>query len=171
LILVVDDNYDIAWPIKISLEKAGLRASFFTDPLIALDEFRSHSTDYDLMVSDIRMPAMDGCELAQKIKKIKPDVKILLMSAYEFDCSDRCFTKAFLHSVVAGFIEKPISLDKLRTIIRTVLNNTKLSTGIMSTFYNNSVHVYSGNIAKKRTDFLICNKCLWFVSLYKYGHV
>jgi two-component SAPR family response regulator len=125
LILLVDDNYDIVWPIKVSLEKAVLVASFFTDPLIALDEFRSHSADYDLIVSDIRMPTMNGCELAQKIQKIKPDVKILLISAYEFDCSDRCFTKAFLNSVVVGFIEKPISLYKLRTIILTVLNNTQ----------------------------------------------
>ena len=36
----------------------------------------------------------------------------------------------------------------------------------MSTFHSNSVHVDRDNMDKKRTDFLICNKCLWFASLY-----
>jgi len=62
MILIVDDDYDIAFLIKISLEKVGLFASFFTDPLMALDEFKSNSIDYDLVISDIRMPIMNGYE-------------------------------------------------------------------------------------------------------------
>ena len=85
MILIVDDDLDIASLIKISLEKADLFVSSFADPLVALKEFRSRSTDYDLVVSDIQMPAMNDYEFAQQVKRIKSNVKIILMSAFGFE--------------------------------------------------------------------------------------
>ena len=123
MILIVDDDYDIASLIKIILEKAGLFASFFTDPLMALVEFKSHSTDYDLVISDIRMPIMNGYEFVQEVKMIKPSIKILLMSAFEYN--DQYFANTFSHSDIDGFVEKPISMHRLQTTILEILNNTK----------------------------------------------
>jgi CheY-like chemotaxis protein len=60
--------------MKISLKKVGLSATSFSDPLAALEEFRSHVADYDLLISDIRVPNMDGYQLAWHVKKIKPEV-------------------------------------------------------------------------------------------------
>jgi CheY-like chemotaxis protein len=59
-LLVVDDDYDIASLIKISLENMGLSVSSFTDPLLALEGFRKKPSDYELVISDIRMPSMNG---------------------------------------------------------------------------------------------------------------
>jgi two-component SAPR family response regulator len=120
MIIVIDDDYDIASLIKIGLEKAGLSASAFTEPLTALEDFRSHPLDYDLVISDIRMPVMNGYELAQQIKKIKSDVKILFMSAFEYD--DLYFDNDQSHLDIVGFLEKPIPLSKLQTVVFTILN-------------------------------------------------
>ena len=126
MILIVDDDFDIASLIKISLEKADLFVSSFADPLVALKEFRSRSTDYDLVVSDIQMPAMNGYEFAQQIKRIKSNVTIILMSAFGFECCDRSFAGPLQNSDIDAFIEKPIPLIKLRTIVLTILNNKTL---------------------------------------------
>jgi len=53
MILIVDDDYDIVLLMKLSLEKAGLSVSYFTDPLMALDTFRHTPSNYDHVISDI----------------------------------------------------------------------------------------------------------------------
>jgi len=115
LILIVDDDFDIASLIRIDIEKLGISTISFTDPLEALKEFRSHYPDYDIVISDIRMPNMNGYEFVEEVKKIKPAVKIFLMSAFQY--SDSYFTKAFSHSEIEGFIEKPISLKELNKLV------------------------------------------------------
>jgi CheY-like chemotaxis protein len=62
---------DIATLIKLSLKKVGLSAISFSDPLPALEEFRSHAADYDLLISDVRMPTMDGYQFSMAGKKDK----------------------------------------------------------------------------------------------------
>jgi CheY-like chemotaxis protein len=62
LLLVVDDDHDIASLIKIGLEKIGLLVSSFTDPLLAIEEFGKQPSDYELVISDVRMPVMNGYE-------------------------------------------------------------------------------------------------------------
>jgi DNA-binding NtrC family response regulator len=125
MILIVDDKYDIASLIKISLEKAGFFISAFTDPIAALEEFRSYPADFDLLISDIRMPGMNGYELVQQVKKIKPDVKILLMSAFEYN-SSKYFASGHSHLDIAGFIEKPVRMRELCTVVFTILDSKSL---------------------------------------------
>ncbi|MGN6630753.1 MAG: response regulator [Nitrososphaeraceae archaeon] len=115
MILIVDDDCEIVLIIKISLEKAGLSVSSFTDPLMALETFRQTPSDYDLVISDIRMPHLNGYDFVRQIKNIKPTVKILLMSAFEYEYS--AFQKGFPSSDVKGYIEKPVSLYKLNQMV------------------------------------------------------
>ena len=82
---------------------------------MALETFRQTPSSYDLVISDIRMPHLSGYELVQQIKKIKPEINILLMSAFEYKDSD--FQKGFSSSDIAGFIEKPVSLHKLNEMV------------------------------------------------------
>ncbi len=91
MILIVDDDCDIASHIRISLEKAGLFVSSYKDPLLALEKFRSDTSIYNLVSSDIRMSHMNGYEFVQQVKKLEPSVKIILMSVFEF--SDRPFSQ------------------------------------------------------------------------------
>ena len=55
-ILVIDDEFDIVNPIKLSLQKHGFNAYGFTDPLLALEHFQNNSNNIDLILCDIRMP-------------------------------------------------------------------------------------------------------------------
>lgn len=136
MILIVDDDYDIASLINISLKKAGFIASVFTEPLAALEEFALHPADYNLVISDIMMSGIDGYQLAQQIKKIKPDVKILLTSAFEYD--DRYYTTGLPRLDLAGFIEKPISMSELLTVVFTVLDN---NTAAATQQHSQNVHI------------------------------
>ena len=55
------------------------------DPLLALEHLKINSKSYELILADIRMPGMNGFELVKKVRSIHPIIKILLMSAFEFD--------------------------------------------------------------------------------------
>ena len=54
----------------LALKKSGFSVSCFTDPVTALDEFRSHSADYELILSDIRMPHINGYKFKDKLEMI-----------------------------------------------------------------------------------------------------
>ena len=82
-ILVVDDEYDIVNAIKIWLERQNFFVCAFTDPLLALEHFKHNSNIISLVLSDIRMPKMNGYQLVCKIKTLQPKVKVTLMSAIE----------------------------------------------------------------------------------------
>ena len=99
--------------IQTSLEKADLSVSSFTDPLMALETFRQTPSSYDLVISDIRMPHLNGYEFVRQIKMIRRDVKVILMSAFEL----RDAPKSFSNSDIEKFLEKPITLHKLNEIV------------------------------------------------------
>ncbi|MFL6411312.1 MAG: response regulator [Nitrososphaeraceae archaeon] len=85
-IVVVDDERDIVNQIKRSLEAMdGLKVYTFTDPFAALEHFNSGCKDHHIVISDIRMPGMNGYELVKQVRKIDPQVKIILMSSFEID--------------------------------------------------------------------------------------
>jgi len=118
LLLVVDDDYDIASLIRIGLEKIGLSVSSFTDPYLALEEFSKKSSEYELVISDIRIPGMNGYEFVKQVKKIKPKVNVILMTA--FDIEDKEFHNILPSIKINGFLQKPFSITQLNDIIRSI---------------------------------------------------
>ena len=116
--LVVDDDYDIASLIKISLEKMGLSVSSFTDPSLALEEFSKKPSDYELVISDIRMPSMNGYEFVKHVKKINPEVNVILMTAFEIENKE--FYSILPSIKINGFLRKPFSITELNDIIRKI---------------------------------------------------
>jgi two-component system, NtrC family, nitrogen regulation response regulator GlnG len=59
--------------------------SAFTDPTIALESLNSNDDGCNLIISDIRMPGMNGYELIRKAKEIKKQLKVVLMTAFDID--------------------------------------------------------------------------------------
>lgn len=118
-ILVIDDEFDIVNPIKLSLQKHGFNVYGFTDPLLAFEHFQNNSNNIDLILCDIRMPQMNGYELVKRIKTLQPKVRVLLMSAFEIN--DLEFSKVLPSVKIDGFISKPISLKDLTTKIKNYL--------------------------------------------------
>ena len=122
-LLVVDDDSDIAQVLKQGLLKNGFLVSAFTSPEEALQNFQSNAEDYCLMLSDIRMPEMSGIKLARKVKEINPNVKVVLMTAFEI--RDNEFSKVFPSTQVDGFVQKPIGIKDLTDKILDIIGETK----------------------------------------------
>ena len=84
-ILVLDDELDVVTTIKSFLQKNGIQVNGFTDPHLALEHFQINARIYGLIISDIRMPQMNGFEFIKKVKGIKPEVKVFFMTAFEIN--------------------------------------------------------------------------------------
>lgn len=80
LVLCVDDELIGLQIRKILLERAGYRVLTAPDGLAGLDLFSNHSVD--VVVLDYSMPGMHGGEVALKMRQVKPNVPILMLSAY-----------------------------------------------------------------------------------------
>jgi len=115
-ILVLDDEPDITAIVKKSLQDLGFRVSAFTDPVVALEYLKSNFRDCcSLTISDIRMPGINGYEFVKKVKEIKPEGKIILMSA--FDINNVEFPKVLPGIRIDAFLQKPFSIRKLNCLI------------------------------------------------------
>ncbi|HEY1211431.1 MAG TPA: response regulator [Nitrososphaera sp.] len=112
-ILVVDDELDIVVIFKQVLSAQGYTVFGFTDPLLALEHFKTNSECYGLVIADVRMPQMSGLELAANINAIKPDAKVVLMSAFEL--SDLEFSIPEVK--IEDFLRKPVDV---KTLVRRV---------------------------------------------------
>lgn len=118
-ILVVDDELDIVIIFRQALSKQGYSVFGFTDPALALEHFKLNAKDYRLVITDIRMPHMSGFELAASIKAIKPDAKIVLMSAFEI--GDLEFSTS--PAKISDFIRKPIDIGTLVQKVKVAMAN------------------------------------------------
>jgi DNA-binding NtrC family response regulator len=122
-LLVVDDDPDIVLVLKMGLLKNRFLVNAFTNPEEALQSFKSNSESYCLMLSDIRMPGLSGMQLARKVKEVNPNVKVVLMTAFEIRDSE--FSKVFPSTSVDGFVQKPISIKDLTNKILSLIDKTK----------------------------------------------
>jgi two-component system, OmpR family, response regulator ChvI len=83
-ILVVDDEPDLTYTLKIGLEDTGsFEVDAFNDPELALSTFKPGN--YDFLLIDIRMPKMSGYDLYDKISAIDNKVKSCFITAYEIN--------------------------------------------------------------------------------------
>ena len=92
-------------------ETRGISIFTFTDPIMALEHFKINRKDYRLIVSDLRMPGINGIELLKRIKELNPLVRTVLMTAFEFD--DELFQQYAEKQIINGFLQKPILLKDL----------------------------------------------------------
>lgn len=81
--MVVDDEKDIVDLVANHLKRNGFDAIVLTDPLAALEDYKAHASKYALVITDIRMPGMNGFELARKIWDRDPYARICFLTAYE----------------------------------------------------------------------------------------
>ncbi len=126
-LFVIDDDPDIAYVLKHGLQKNGFLVDAFTNPEEALRSFESNPHDLCLVISDVRMPGLSGIQLARKIKQINPDIKVVLMTAFEI--KDNEFSKVFPSTQVDGFVQKPISIADLTSKILDLIGETRRSAG------------------------------------------
>jgi two-component system, cell cycle response regulator CpdR len=119
-ILILDDEYDIVDLIKLALEKERYSVIGFTEPLVALEHFNINHVRYHLVISDLRMPVMNGFDFAENIRQIKSDIKVLLMSAFTVE-NDSDFIATSKSLNIDGFIQKPFSIKQLINTIKNYI--------------------------------------------------
>jgi DNA-binding NtrC family response regulator len=119
-ILILDDEFDIMSVLKQGIDKRGFRVFAFTDPYLALEHFQLNSESYGLVITDLRMPGMNGYEFTKKVKEIKPQVKVFFMTA--FSINDIEFRRVLPFVKIDEFIEKPVSVKKLVILINKYIN-------------------------------------------------
>ena len=122
-LLIIDDDSDIVQVLKIGLLQNGFLVEAFTNPQEALQSFKSDAGSYCLVLSDIRMPGISGIQLSKKVKEVNPNVKVVLMTAFEI--RDNEFSKVFPSTQVDGFVQKPVGIQNLTNKILDTIGETK----------------------------------------------
>jgi DNA-binding NtrC family response regulator len=84
-VLIVDDEPDLAQLFTDALTAADLNTVGFDNPLIALDYIKENHSTICLVVTDWKMPHINGFELTKKVTEIDNEIGVMLMSAYELD--------------------------------------------------------------------------------------
>lgn len=122
-VMVVDDERDILSILKRGLEsKNRFKVDTFIDAESALESLKEKSDDYyDLVLTDIRMPKINGFELYRRIKESNPHMKIVFITAFEINKDE--FSKVIPSVDVIDFISKPVSMSTLITKLNSILNN------------------------------------------------
>jgi CheY-like chemotaxis protein len=117
-IMFVDDEPEITYMGKKMLENLGYRVTIKSESPAALEEFLKNPRGYDLVVTDQNMPQMKGTEMVSKMKDVMPDLKIVIITGYADNLSEKEIARYGISEVIL----KPMVLDDFSKIIRKVLD-------------------------------------------------
>ena len=119
IVSIVDDELDITELFRDAICDSidGISVVTFNDPIIALEHFADNKQDYALVISDLRMPSINGLELLKRIKSSSPNVTTILMSAFNFEF-DELYRTCSDEGIIDSSIEKPVTIDALCQRVR-----------------------------------------------------
>lgn len=116
-ILVVDDDDSVRMFTARALGLDGHRVDTVNDGDAALELIIAEKGSYDLILSDIQMPAMDGIEMARTAAKDFPDLRILLMTGF----AQQRENAKDLNKIIIDVVAKPFSLSDIRGAVEQAL--------------------------------------------------
>ena len=116
-ILLADDDATTRDLVKRALIGDGHDVVVTEDGGAAFDKLKTRSEQFDLMISDVQMPVLDGISLAAKAKAARPGIAILLMTGFAGEIPSTAHLKPELKTVIA----KPFTLEQIRTTVRAAL--------------------------------------------------
>jgi CheY-like chemotaxis protein len=117
-ILVLDDEPDVNFTIKLALEDEGFEVDTFDNPQLALSSFKPKF--YDLILLDIKMPKIGGFEFYREIKKKDNKVNVCFLTASEYTHCEE-FLKENPKITVKCFARKPIPIGDLAKVVKEQL--------------------------------------------------
>jgi CheY-like chemotaxis protein len=118
-ILVADDEAHIRAVARLALEKAGFTVLTAADGQEAVAVFREHAQTIRAVLLDLTMPHLDGAATISELRRIQPDVRVVLSSGYTEEDATRHFTDRDL----TGFLQKPYTLKDLLVTMRGALES------------------------------------------------
>jgi len=116
-ILLVDDERDILFTTRKILNHSGYDVVVFENGIDAIDAFKAATDTFDIIITDMAMPKMNGIDLAEKILKIRDDIPIILCTGY----NDSLSKKRANEIGIRRYVQKPVASRKLLTIIQEEL--------------------------------------------------
>jgi len=119
-ILVIDDDPSIRNMLAIVLKKSGFQVTCTESGKTSLEKLKKES--FDLIISDIKMPDIDGIELLKKIKTISPEIPVIMITAF---ASANDAVEA-MKLGAEDYVTKPFSLDELKIIIDRAIYKTNM---------------------------------------------
>lgn len=116
-LLLVDDDPALleALPITLTLRVPSVQIETCPSPVVALELIRAGR--YDTLITDLRMPQMDGATLAEEIRKVRDDIPVLLITG----AADRELASRALHAGAFDFLLKPFDRDVIAASVRAAL--------------------------------------------------
>lgn len=118
--MLVDDEEEMVTLYKEFLTHVGFKVDSFTDPQLALENFKQSSDKYFMVLTDLRMPSLSGIDLACKIREINENVVINLITAFNVD-DDMRKNERYRSANIQKILQKPIRLSTLKEEIQSCL--------------------------------------------------
>jgi len=109
-LLIVEDDESVRTLAARALERAGHQIDVAADGAQGLASIRAADGGYDLVVSDIRMPEMDGIEMAKAAAAAYPAMRIMLVTGY----ADQRERAEELNGIIRDVVQKPFTLAEIR---------------------------------------------------------
>jgi DNA-binding NtrC family response regulator len=125
MICIVDDDPDIILLFHDALKSiSGITIFTFTDPILALEHFQVNEYAYVLVISDFKMPGLNGMEFLKKIKELNRFVRTILMTAFQIE--DKVFREYTKKKIINAFLQKPIGIHDFLKEVNTQLHSYEM---------------------------------------------
>ena len=119
-IMIIEDDEEMRSLLKDFFEGEGFETDSVSSGVDALGKLSKDN--FDLVITDIRMPGLTGLDILPRIRKLNPETPIIVMTTYgSEDVRRRAFERG-----ATIYLEKPIHLNKLRSVIREMVLRKKL---------------------------------------------
>jgi DNA-binding NtrC family response regulator len=119
-VLVVDDEERSVSIMKVVLERLGYNVTAMTSSLKAMELFKEDPHQFDLVLTDLIMPQLNGDKLVSEIIEIRPDMPVIITSGF----TDTIINDNFKQISNKAFIPKPFQPQELAKTVRQVLDRT-----------------------------------------------
>jgi signal transduction histidine kinase/CheY-like chemotaxis protein len=116
-VMLVEDDASIGTLVANELKKTGFTVLRAMNAEEALEIVRTYAAPIDLLLTDVVMPGLNGRELAELVKGMRSDIRVLYMSGY----SDDAILRRGIQTTAVQFLQKPFSLDMLSAKVHDVL--------------------------------------------------
>ena len=144
-VLIVDDEKNIRLTLSLALEKLNLLVDTAVNGEEALGKLKEKS--YALMLLDLRMPGIDGMEVLKRVPSIRPEVKVVIITAWG---SIEAAVEAMKLGAV-DFLQKPFDAEEVRSLIFSLLDQASRDTSL-NREYDNYLELASKRIGKGEFD-------------------
>jgi two-component system cell cycle sensor histidine kinase/response regulator CckA len=118
-ILIVEDEELLRIAVSKALRKRGFSVIEASDGSAGMDLMQKHKDDIDVILLDVTLPGRSSREILDEVRRIRPDLKVILTSAYDKNTVDASFTGL----PITRFIRKPFQLSDLAGVLQDALSN------------------------------------------------